>query len=157
MLPLMVLVITFGILLLVGRMGVTRLGDWLTCLRWALAAMFVFTASAHFGPQRADLIRMVPDGLPAPGVLVTLTGFAELAGAIGLVIPRVAPLAATALAVFLIAVFPANVHAAAEGVEISGRAVMGALPRGILQVFFLVAVLIAGFTPRWRNHLRTSS
>jgi len=156
MLPLIVLVLSFGVFLLVGRLGITRLRDWLTSLRWALAVMFLFTAFAHFGPQRADLVRMVPDAFPAPGLLVTLTGFAEIAGAIGLLVPRIAPIAATALAVLLVAVFPANVYAAAEGVEISGRAVMGAVPRGIVQVIFLAAVLIAGFAPRWRHRVHAT-
>jgi uncharacterized membrane protein len=119
--------------------------------------MLLFTASAHFGGQRESLIRMVPDALPAPGLIVTLTGLAEIAGAIGLVIPRFAPLASVALAIFLVAVFPANVHAAREGVEIGGRAVMGVLPRGIVQLVYLAAVLVAGFVPRRRQRMATSA
>jgi uncharacterized membrane protein len=148
MLPLVVLTITFSLLLLARHLGVQRLADWLTCLRWALAAMFLFTASAHFGPQRADLIRMVPDAFPAPDLLVSLTGFAEIAGAIGLLLPRFAPYAAGALALMLLAMFPANVHAAREGLEISGRAVMGIVPRGMLQLVFIAALLVAGFARR---------
>jgi uncharacterized membrane protein len=148
MLPLVVLTITFSLLLLARHLGVRRLADWLTCLRWALAAMFLFTASAHFGPQRADLIRMVPDAFPAPDLLVSLTGFAEIAGAIGLLLPRFAPYAAGALALMLLAMFPANVHAAREGLEISGRAVMGIVPRGMLQLVFIAALLVAGFARR---------
>ena len=82
MLPLIVLTTTFVMLVVTGRLGVARLRDWVTCLRWALAAMFLLTASAHFTSMRADLIRMVPESLPAPGLLVTLTGLAEIAGAI---------------------------------------------------------------------------
>ncbi len=156
MLPLIVLTVTFFGFVAAGRLGVSRLADWVTCLRWALAAMFLFTASAHFTSMREDLVRMVPDWLPAPGLLVTLTGVAEVAGAIGLVIPRFAPLTSVALAIFLVAVFPANVHAAREGVEIGGRAVMGAVPRGIVQVIFLIAVVVAGFAPRWRRRPATT-
>ena len=57
-------------------------------LRFALAVMFGFTALSHFLPRtRPDLIRMVPPALPAPGLLVSLTGLLELAGAIGLLLP----------------------------------------------------------------------
>jgi uncharacterized membrane protein len=94
---------------------------------------------------------MVPDSVPAPGLFVTLTGIAEIAAAIGLVIPRFAQITSIALAVFLVAVFPANVRAAREGLEIGGNPVMGVLPRAILQVIFLVAVIVAGFAPRWRQ------
>ena len=50
--------------------------------------MFVVTARAHFGRQRADLVRMVPPGLPHPRGLVTATGALELLGALGLAVPR---------------------------------------------------------------------
>jgi uncharacterized membrane protein len=58
-------------------------------LRFALTVMFGFTALSHFLPRtRSDLIRMVPPALPAPGLLVSLTGALELAGAIGLLLPH---------------------------------------------------------------------
>jgi hypothetical protein len=34
--------------------------------------------------MRADLVAMVPSALPAPGLLVTLTGILEPAGALGI-------------------------------------------------------------------------
>ncbi len=119
-----------------------------TSLRWALAVMFLLTASAHFGGRRADLVRMVPAIFPDPALLVTLTGLAEILGAIGLVIPRVAPWAAGGLALLLLAMFPANVHAARAGLEIGGAPVTPLVPRTALQVVFLAAVLWAGFSPR---------
>jgi uncharacterized membrane protein len=43
--------------------------------------MFAFTAISHFYSRtRPDLVRMVPAGLPAPGLLVTITGILELLG-----------------------------------------------------------------------------
>jgi uncharacterized membrane protein len=71
--------------------------------------------------MRQDLIRMVPPRLPNPSVLVTVTGVAELVGAIGLLVPLVSRSAAIALALLLIALFPANVHAARAGVILGGR------------------------------------
>src|SRR5262245_2674855 len=80
---------------------------WWTALRIALAAMFLLTASAHWGKRRADLIRMVPAAFSRPDLLVTITGICEIAGAIGLLIPGLAPIAAIGLALLLIAMFPA--------------------------------------------------
>ena len=78
--PLIVLVTVF--LLLVLPLG------WWTALRIALAIMFLLTASAHWGKRRADLIRMVPAGLLRRDLLVTITGFCEILGAVGLLYPR---------------------------------------------------------------------
>ena len=151
MIPLLVLVVTFAAALLAGRLGLRPLRSWRTCLRVALAAMFLLTASAHWGAKRADLVAMVPPGFGDPETLVTWTGIAEVAGAVGLLVPRVAPWAAAGLALLLIAVFPANVRAAELGLTIGGRAVPDLWPRAAIQLVFLVAVLAAGFGPRRRG------
>src|SRR5262249_57377939 len=88
--------------------------------RGGLALMFLLTASAHWGRRRADLVRMVPPSVPNPEGIVTLTGLAEIAGAVGLLVPRLAPWAAAGLALMLLAVFPANVHAARHALTIGG-------------------------------------
>jgi uncharacterized membrane protein len=72
---------------------------------------------------------------PAPELLVTITGVLELAGAVGLLLPRTAPWAAGGLSVLLVAMFPANVHAALEGFGTP------LLPRTLMQVVFLAATL----------------
>src|SRR5215471_6990933 len=87
---------------------------WWTALRIALAAMFLLGASAHWGKRRADLVRMVPAVLPRPDLLVTITGLCEVLGAVGLLIPRVAPVAALGLSLLLIVLFPANIRAARQ-------------------------------------------
>ena len=104
-----------------GAAGVEFLGSWKAATRAGLAVMFVFTAAAHFNRMRLDLIRMVPPRFPNPGALVTLTGIAELAGAAGLLAPSVSRWAAAGLALLLVALFPANVHAARAGVSLGGR------------------------------------
>lgn len=120
---------------------------WWTALRLALAAMFLLTASAHWGRKRADLVRMVPPRFPRPELLVTLTGIAEIAGAIGLAIPAVAPYAAAALSVMLVAIFPANVHAAQQRLTIGGRGVTPLVPRTLMQIVFLAATLAVFIAP----------
>jgi hypothetical protein len=61
---------------------------------------------------------MAPPVFPDPELLVTLTGVAEIAGTLGLPIPRVAP--ATGLALLRVAVFPANADAARQASAIGG-------------------------------------
>lgn len=121
-------------------------------LRFALAVMFVFTAVSHFLPRtRADLIRLVPTSLPAPGFLVSLTGVLEFAGAIGLAIAPLAWLAALALAVLLVALFPANIHAARAGLEIAGQRAMPLRIRLPLQLFWIACLLWVAAATRAAN------
>lgn len=145
MTPFIVLTIAFLVFLGLSRLRFPLLPDWVVCLRWALAVMFLLTASAHWGSRRADLVAMVPDALPNPELLITISGIAELAGAVGLLVPRLAPFAAAGLALLLLAVFPANVHAARESLSIGGEPVTPLVPRAILQLVFIAAVMVAGF------------
>ncbi len=156
MAPLIVLLVTFPLFLLLSRLGVRPLREKLTALRWSLAAMFLLTASAHWGPLRADLVRMVPPAFPNPELLVTLTGIAELFGVVGLLIPRFARWAALGLALLLLAMFPANIYAALHELSINGQRVWGVFPRGLLQLFFLGALLVAarrGSNVLWRRRV----
>ncbi|KYG04448.1 DoxX family protein [Sorangium cellulosum] len=141
MAPLLVLSISFALLLLLGRLGVRHLASWVTCLRYALAAMFLLTASAHWGSRRAELVAMVPPALPSPELLVTVTGVLEIAGAAALLVPRLAPWAAAGLTLLLVAMFPANVHAARAGLTLGGSPVTPLVPRTLIQIVFLAATL----------------
>lgn len=145
MLPFIVLVISTLLLRVIGAAGVGPLNSWTWCLRGGLALMFLFTASAHWGRRRADLIAIVPRVFPRPERMVSATGVFEILGAMGLLIPPVAPVAAACLAALLIALFPANIRAARERLTIGGRAATPLPLRALLQLVFIVAVLVAGF------------
>jgi uncharacterized membrane protein len=145
MLPFFILVTTTLVLRAVGAAGGNVLQSWAWCLRGGLAAMFLFTASAHWGKLRAELIAMVPRVFPRPDLMVSMTGVCEILGAVGLLIPATAPLAAACLAILLLALFPANIRAAREGLTIGGRAATALPLRAVLQVVFVAAVLAAGF------------
>lgn len=120
-----------------GLLGVDALDSWHSAVRAGLAVMFIFTGVAHFTKTRADLIRMVPPQLPAPGLLVTLTGIAEVLGAVGLLIPGVYRLAGWLLAVLLVAMFPANIHASRTAHTIGGRPHTPMVLRLPLQVLWI--------------------
>ncbi len=137
--PLIALVAVTLALLAAGAAGVRRFRPWPVALRGGLAAMFTLTGMAHFFGLRAELVAMVPPSLPNPGLLVTLTGLLELAGAAGLLIRRTAPWAAGCLTALLILMFPANVYAAAEGLSTGPFEAL--IPRTLLQVVFLSATL----------------
>ena len=142
MAPLIVMLAVWLAARLMGATGVwLQAESWTGALRIAMAAMFVFTAGSHFHPRtRADLVRMVPARLPAPALLVTATGVLELAGAIGRMVPRALPAAAYGLIVLLVAMLPANIHAAREGLIVAGRRAMPLLWRLPLQLFWIVAL-----------------
>jgi uncharacterized membrane protein len=113
MAPLITLLLGTVIARAAGRFGAGYLPGWTAALAVGLAAMFTLTGIAHFAPPlRRDLIAIVPPRLPAPGLLVTITGALELLGAAGLLLPATRVAAAGCLLVLMLAMFPANVYAA---------------------------------------------
>jgi len=140
MAPAIVLLVSFAVLRCVGWLGVAGLNNWDLPLRGSLFAMFLLAASAHWGRGRPDLVRMVPRSFPSPGMSVSITGVLEILGAVGLLLPITARAAALCLAVLLVAMFPANVRAAREGLTIMGRPAMNVALRGALQVLFVGAL-----------------
>lgn len=142
MAPLIVMLVGWLAARAIGATGVWPAADsWAAALRFALAAMFVFTAVSHFHPRtRPDLVRMVPGSLPAPALLVTATGVLEFIGAIGLLVPQATALAAYGLIALLVAMFPANIHAARRGLVIAGRRATPLVWRLPLQIFWISAL-----------------
>jgi uncharacterized membrane protein len=120
-----------------GVLGVEAVASWQGAAAWALAVMFVFTASAHFTTMKKDLINMVPKALPNPSFLVQLTGVLEVLGAIGLLVPATRGLAGLCLVVLVIAMFPANVNAVVKGVPMRGRPPTPLWLRVPMQVLFV--------------------
>ena len=138
MAPLIALVVVTSLLLFAGKLGVAVLSSLPVALRGGLAVMFVLTGGAHFIGLREELIAMVPPFLPAPGLLVTVTGVLELVAAAALLWERTAGWSALGLTAMLVAMFPANVHKALNGpVPWDDQLV----PRTLMQVVFLAATV----------------
>jgi uncharacterized membrane protein len=137
MAPLIVLAVTVLLARLIGQAGVAHLRVWAASTRVGLAVMLCFTAVAHFNSMRPDMVAMVPPGVPNPEFMVTFTGICEILGAVGLLVPRTRRIAAVALIVFLLAVLPANIHAAQAGVTLRGAPATPVVPRVALQVLFI--------------------
>ncbi|MBF6218470.1 hypothetical protein IU479_10165 [Nocardia abscessus] len=141
MAPLVVLAAVTALARLIGWLtGNDWLDSWAHSTALGLAAMLVLTASAHFlQPRRDALIAMVPPRLPNAPALVTLTGVLELAGAVGVLIPATADLAAACLIALLVALFPANVRAVRADLGIKTMP----LPlRALVQVLFIAACVV---------------
>lgn len=114
-----------------------------------LALVFFGMGVSHFVPTVArTMAAMIPpylrrDGLLRPINLVYFTGVCELAGAVGLLTP-LRPLAAVALIVFLIAVFPANAYAA-QHPERFGRVAIPFWPRLAAQLVLIGLLVFVAF------------
>jgi uncharacterized membrane protein len=143
--PLIVLLSATLLARLAGQLGYEPLRDWAAATRVGLAVMFGFTAAAHFNSMRGDLVRMVPPAVPNPELMVTLTGIAEILGAVGLLVPRTRRAAAIGLILLLVAVLPANVHAARAELTLRGAPVTPLGPRVLLQLLFIALVAWSGW------------
>lgn len=147
MIPLIVLVLATLLARGIGQFAVPALRDWAAAARVGLAVMFCFTAAAHFNRMRPDLVAMVPPWVPDAGLAVTLTGICEILGAVGLLVPRTRRIAALALIALLVAVLPANIHAAQAGVTLGGDPAAPIVPRVVFQALFIGLLWWAGVRP----------
>jgi uncharacterized membrane protein len=85
-----------------------------TVALWLLAIFFVVAGANHFlnpGPY----LSMMPPYLPWPTGLVIISGAAEIAGGLSILIPSLRRLASWGLIALLVAVFPANLQVALHG------------------------------------------
>ncbi len=100
----------------------------------------------HFA--RPDgFVKIVPAFLPAPLLLVYVSGFFEIAGGVGLFVTRVHRAAAVGLIALYVAVFPANINMAVNAIQPTG----GHLPTSVMWLrlpFQLVFIGVAWWLSR---------
>lgn len=89
-------------------------------LRWVLTVLMVAAGVNHF-VDPDTYVAMMPDVLPAHLLLVYISGVAEIAGGLGLILPATRRLAAWGLVALLVAVFPANLNMAVNELPLGGR------------------------------------
>ena len=80
---------------------------------WVFSAAMVGVGVLHF-VRPEPFVAIVPPYLPEPLLLVYISGFFEVIGGVGLVVPRTRRWASWGLILLYIAVFPANIHMAIE-------------------------------------------
>ncbi len=88
-------------------------------LLYLMGPLYVVAGILHFVVPEL-YVQIVPPVFPAALALVYLSGLAEVAVGIGLLIPRTRRYAAWGLVALLVAIFPANVYMAISGVVIEG-------------------------------------
>lgn len=140
MASLFVLVITAVALRIAGWLGVEPLTSWRTVGRTSSSAMLLFTGSSHFSSMKDDFVAMLPEPLPKDVRIIYLTGLAEIAGAIGLLIPKTRRAAGIALVVQLAGMFPANVNAASKGIPLRGEPPTALWLRAPMQALYMAVI-----------------
>ena len=84
-------------------------------VRALLALLFISSGIAHFAnPQ--PFVQIVPPFLPWPLGLVWISGFFEILGGAGLLVPPLRRSAGIGLIALLVAVYPANIYMAVSNV-----------------------------------------
>ena len=86
-------------------------------LRIILAACIIFVGVLHFVIPNI-FAKLIPAELPYPLSLVYISGFFEILGGIGLLIPPVSHAAAWGLLTLFIFVFPANINMAVNQIQL---------------------------------------
>ncbi len=137
MISLFVLVVSLIVLRGLGGLGIKRLSSWRETGRIALAIMFLFTGFSHFTSMKYDFAAMIPPPLPNDLWVIYLSGVFEIAGAIGLLIPRTRKLAGICLVLLLVALFPANVYAALSEIPLGGNAPTPLWARAPMQLLYI--------------------
>ncbi|WP_422343145.1 DoxX family protein [Parasphingorhabdus sp.] len=128
---------------------------WRKGFRILLAVFYLLAGIAHIRSP-GGFLAITPDWVPFPEQVVFLTGVAEIAGAIGLLIPpklipHIRYAAGIGLALYALCVYPANVNHAVNNIAIGGEAASWAYhgPRLLFQPVFIWWALIAGNVINW--------
>jgi uncharacterized membrane protein len=119
---------------------------WRRPLRFVLSAGMMAIGLAHF-LFPAPFVHIVPGFLPSPTALVLVSGFFEVLGGAGLLVPRARRAASWGLVLLYVSVFPANVNMVVHpdlGAGIPAWALWARLP---LQVLFIAWAIWAGRDP----------
>lgn len=87
------------------------LGFWKKLVLFGLSAFFIYFGVDHFiNPD--FYLSIMPPSFPLHEEAVYISGFFEIAGGIGVLIPRFRKIAGWGLVALLIAVYPANIYMA---------------------------------------------
>jgi uncharacterized membrane protein len=141
--PLIVLIVVFVLSLFVIRM-VNGVFDYSLSGRIAMSVMLLFTSLGHF-KFTDGMSKMMPERVPFKKELVYITGFIEIAAAIGLLIPSSQKLTGWLLILFFLLILPANINAALKRVDYEkgtyeGPGINYLWFRVPLQIFFIMWV-----------------
>lgn len=116
--------------------------------RATIAPLYLLAGLVHF--VRPDVfLTVMPPAIPYPSIVIALTGAAEIAGAVGLFVPRTRAIAGVALALYAVCVYPANIlHAVHDLSTGTGLGWAYHYPRLFAQPFICWWALAAGGVTR---------
>lgn len=88
--------------------------------RYVMAFAMTAVGILHF-VRPAGFVAIVPAALPYPLALVYISGVFEIAGGLGLLLPKTRKAAAWGLVFLYVAVFPANINMAVNEIAVEGQ------------------------------------
>jgi uncharacterized membrane protein len=136
------LIATVAAFFLWARRGLSAFG-WLQRVLRVIAVVPLLASGVLHFTRTALMASIIPPFFASRPQLVVLTGVLEFAGAVGLLLPAFTRVTSACLAVFMIAIFPANVYAAGQTV---GGLQMPSVPvRLTMQVVYILLLLIGGW------------
>ncbi len=141
--PVLLLIVTIVAFLGVGRGGYESFGVTQLVLKAVVALPLLVSGIALHFFRASATASIIPPAFPARTFLAVATGLLEIAGAIGLFVPRFSRPAAFWIAILMVAIFPANIYAAGKVVD--GLRMPGVPLRAAMQVLYIVLVLLAGY------------
>lgn len=86
-------------------------------MRWTMSAFYLFAGVIHL-LRPESFLPIVPEFVPFPREVILLTGLCEIAGSFALLTRRWRKLAGIMLALYALAVWPANIKHALEGISL---------------------------------------
>lgn len=141
---------------LMAAFALTALGFKLIQKRWnpkaagriAMSCMLLFTASGHF-IFAEGMSMMLPDFFPLKKAVILMTGFLEIALAVGLLFTKTRRISSLLLIAFFICILPANIYAALNHLDLEKGTFTGPGPgylwiRIPLQLLFISWVYYFG-------------
>lgn len=113
--PLLVLVISSIVAGIILRLANGTFNYSLSA-RIGMSVMLLFTAIGHFA-FTDGMALMIPDFIPFKREMVYLTGFIEVCGAMGLLLPSFQMITAWLLILFFLLILPANIKASLDHLD----------------------------------------
>lgn len=119
-------------------------------MRIILAAFYLAAGILHLSSPQGFIL-IVPKFVPWPAEVVWFTGLCEIAGAAGLLIPRLRIAAGWGLALYAVAVFPANINHAVNHIDVGALANSWwyHIPRFALQPVLVWWALYCSYAIDW--------
>ncbi len=121
-----------------------------TSFRLLLALFYLIAGILHL-KSPSGFLAITPEWVPYPETVIAFTGLAEIAGAVGLMIPRFRKAAGIGLALYALCVWPANFNHALNDIALGGKHLSWwyHAPRLAFQPVFIWLALWVGDVIRW--------